>query len=274
VKVEKNQVEVYKIPRLEKPPLIACWQVHDVGKLGSKAIDFLIEKLGGQEIAEMNPLGFFSLGGARFKDDLVQILESKFWACEDHNLLVFKSDEPAFEQHRFLSLLLDFAEHNFQIRECYTLNGVLSFVAHTLPRKILAVFTQPEFYERLQIYGLEGMTWEGPPALSSYLLWLAKRRGIAGVSLWPQIPFYLATRQDPQAIKQALSFLDKRFNLGLDLGVFDSEIKYQNEKIARLREEDAEIEGYIKRLESGSSLDEEEQVALVRAIHELFARGD
>lgn len=62
------------------------------------------------------------------------------------------------------------------------------------------------------------MTWEGPAAISSYLLWLAKRRGILGVSLLPEIPIYLATGEDPHAVKVTLSFLNRRFNLGLDLG--------------------------------------------------------
>ncbi|GAI44774.1 unnamed protein product, partial [marine sediment metagenome] len=106
------------------------------------------------------------------------------------------------------------------------------------------------------------MTWEGPPAISSYLLWLAKRRDIPGISLWPEIPFYLAAGEDPTAIKLTLSFLDSRFSLGLDLGELDSDIGNQNEKIARLREEDAEIDEYINRLESGLSLNEEEQVRL------------
>jgi proteasome assembly chaperone (PAC2) family protein len=117
------------------------------------------------------------------------------------------------------------------------------------------------------------MTWEGPPAISSYLLWLAKRRGIPGVSLWPEIPFYLATREDPQAIKLTLSFLNRRFNLGLNLGEFDLEIRDQNEKIAQLRKENAEINGYINTLESGVRLDEEEQLKLAREIYELLGKG-
>jgi hypothetical protein len=69
--------------------------------VGSQVTDFLIEKLGGQEIAEIKPLGFFMFGGVRFKGDLVQVPESKFWVCEKQSLLIFRSDEPAFEHHMF-----------------------------------------------------------------------------------------------------------------------------------------------------------------------------
>jgi proteasome assembly chaperone (PAC2) family protein len=274
MRVEKDLFEIHQIPHLRSPSLIVSWQTQDVGKLGSTVIHFLIEKLGGEEIAEIKPLGFFPFGGVRFKDDLVQTPESKFWACEKDNLLIFKSDEPVFEHYQFLNLVLDFAEGLCHAKELYTISGAASYIAHTNPRRILTVFNQPEIKDRLQGYGLEDMTWEGPPAISSYLLWVSRRRAISGVSLWPEIPFYLANREDPQAIKVTLSFLKRRFNLGLDLGEFDLEIKYQNEKISRLRKEDAEIDKSISMLENGHKLEEGEQLKLASEIYELLRKRD
>ena len=71
-KVEKELFEIYKTPQFQNPSLMVGWQTHDVGIIGLRVIDFLNEKLGGQEIAKIKPLGFFSSGGAAFKDDLVQ----------------------------------------------------------------------------------------------------------------------------------------------------------------------------------------------------------
>jgi proteasome assembly chaperone (PAC2) family protein len=272
MQVERSPLEIYKTPKLHGPSLIVGWQTRDVGKLGPKVIDFLNEKLGGREIAEIKPLGFFPFGGIRFKDDLVQVPESKFWACEKDNLLIFRSDEPVFEHYQFLNSVLDFAESYCHAKELYTLSGVVSFIAHTSPRRILAVFNKVELKKSLQGYGLEDMTWEGPPAISSYLLWLAQKRGISGVSLWPEITFYLATREDPVAIKLTLSFLNRRFNLDLNLGEFDLEISNLNEKIAELRKEDTEINKYISMLESGLRLDEEGQLKLAEKVYELLGK--
>jgi len=272
--VERDPLEIYKILQVQSPSLIVSWQTQDIGKLGSRVIDFLNEKLAGQEVAEIKPTGFFALGGVRFKNDLVQVQESKFWVCERNNLLIFKSDEPVFDHYKFLNAVLDFAEDHCRVKELYTISGAVSLVAHTNPRRILTVFNQSEFREKLQGYGLEDMTWEGPPAISSYLLWVAQRRGLSGVSLWPEIPFYLAAREDPQAIKLVLSFLNRRFSLGLNLEEFDLETSHQNEKIARLRNENAEIDKYISMLESGQSLDGEEQLKLTREIYELLEKQE
>ncbi len=169
---------------------------------------------------------------------------------------------------------MDFAEEPCRAKEIYTVSGTIASVAHTSPRRILSVFNQPEFREGLQNYGLEDMTWEGPPAISSYLLWVAQRRGISGMSLWPEVPFYLAATEDSEAIRQTLSFLDKRFNLSLDLGEFELEIERQNKKLARLREESPEVNKSIEMLEQGLSLDESEQVRLAERVSKLFKRRE
>ncbi len=270
--MEKDLFEVYQPPRPGKPALIVSWQDHDIGELGSSITDFLNEKLGGEKIAEIKPPGFFPFGGAVFKDDLLQFPESKFWACDKSDLLIFRSEEPKYECYKFLNAVLDFSEYYCHIKELYTISGTVALSAHTTPRRILAVYNQAEFQKMLQGYGLEDMTWEGPPAISSYLLWEAGSRGIPGVSLWPEIPFYLASGEDPAAIKLTLSFLVSRFNLGLDLEEFDLKIGSQNERIARLRSDNAEINEYINQLESGLTLNEEEQVKLARAVYEVLER--
>jgi len=270
--VEKDLFEIYKTPQLQVPSLIVGWQTRDIGKLSSKVIDFLNEKLGGEAIAEIKPVGFFPLGGAVFKDDIVHVPESKFWACQKNNLLLFKSEEPRYEKYKFLNAVLDLAEYHCQAKEVYTINATPSLTAHTAHRRILTVFNRPEFQKKLRRYGLINMDFEGPPAISSYLLWLAKRRGIPGVSLWPEIPFYLAAREDPQAIKQILSCLNKRFNLNLDFGELDFEIREQYEKIAQLRLENLEINKSISYLESGLSLGKEEQMKLAQEVYQLLEK--
>lgn len=270
--MERVPVEIYGTPKLDRPSLIVSWQTRDVGKCSIRAVDFLIEKLDGQPVAEMKPSGFFSFGGIRFREDLVLAQGSQFWACEKDNLLIFKSDEPEFEQYRFLSILLDTMEQYFRIKEIYTLSGAMTWRAHTHPRRILTVFNQKGLKEHLEGSGLEYMTWQGPPAISSYLLWVANKRGIPGVSLWPEIPFYLSAREDSEALKAVLFFLNDRFGLHLELEWLEGEIKEQSERLIRLRAEDPDIDGYVDRLEKGLPLNEKEQLTLVRKVYDVLKR--
>jgi proteasome assembly chaperone (PAC2) family protein len=273
MEVEEPQANLYLTPHLQGPSLIVSWQTRDVGKVASRVIDFLSEKTDGIDVGEIKPQGFFSFGGVRFENDLVKVPESKWRASEQKNLLMLKSDEPEFDHYLFLTTLLDMAVSHFQVRRIYTLNGSLSPRPHTFPRRILTVFNQPEIREELQGDGLEGLTWEGPPALSSYLLWTAREKGIPAASLWLEVPFYLAGGEDPQAIRTALAFLDRKFDLGLNLGGLDLEIQDHKEKLSQLREENGDVDRWIHLLETGETLEEEDQIKLTKEVRDHLSKG-
>ena len=258
-------------PKFENPSLIVGWE-QDSGKLSPKVIEYLNKKIKSKSFCEIEPMDFFSLAGVAIENDVAQFPEGKFYYSQRNDLVIFKGSEPRTERYRFLNAIADLAQSYCKIKELYTISGSISPIAHTSPRRISAVFNQQEISESLRGYGLEDMSWEGPPAISSYLLWIAKNRGIPGVSLWPEIPFYLAAGEDFQAIKLTLSFLDKRFNLGLDFEELDEKIRAQNIKIEQLREEDSEINRYIGMLESELSLSEEEQVELTMKVTELLEK--
>ncbi|MHC4084647.1 MAG: PAC2 family protein [Planctomycetota bacterium] len=260
-------------PKFENPSLIVGWEA-DSGNLSPKVIEYLNKKIKGRSFCEIEPEGFFSLAGVAIENNIAQFPESKFYYSQRNDLVIFKSSEPQIEQYRFLNAIADFAQSYCKIKDLYTISGTISPIAHNNPRRISAVYNQEAIQEKHRGYGLYDLNWEGPPAINSYLLWVAKNRGVPGVSLWPQIPFYLAAGEDFQATKLILSFLDKKFNLGLDFGELDEEIKNQNTKIEMLREEDSEIDKYIGMLEGELSLSETEQMKLTMKVTEVLENKD
>ena len=267
----KNILKFSGQPKFKNPSLIVGW-TEDAGKLSPKVIEYLNKKIKGKSFCEIEPVGFFSLAAVAVENNVAQFPENKFYCTERNDLVIFKGSEPQFERYRFLNAILDVAQHYCKVKELFTVSGVISPIAHTDSRKISAVFNQQEIRKKLSNFGLEDMSWKGPPAISSYLLWVAKSRDIPGVSLWPTIPFYLATGEDPQAVKLTLSFLDKRFNLDLDFRGLDEEIRDQNIKIDQLREENSEINKSIGLLEGGLALSEEEQMELTKEVAKLLEK--
>jgi predicted ATP-grasp superfamily ATP-dependent carboligase len=275
---EEYPFKIYAKPEFQSSSLIVSW-AEDAGKLGPKVVDYLNKKLGSQEFAEIEPVDFFPLGGVSVENDVAQFPESKFHHCQPYSLVIFKSSSPRAEWYKFLNLVLDVAEHYCHVKELYTIGGMVSFGAHTAPRELFALANSPEIKEVLSQYNLaRDMDYQTPPGqrptLSSFLLWVAKRRNIAGASLWVPIPFYLVAMEDPQAWKKTLQFLDKRFNLKMDFTDLDEEIGRQNEKMAQLRIRSPEIDSYIRRLESNLSLTEEEGERLVKKIEESLGKRD
>jgi proteasome assembly chaperone (PAC2) family protein len=259
-------------PKFENPSLIVGWN-KDAGQLSPRVIEYLNKKINSRSFCEIEPIDFFSLAGVTIEGDIAQFPESKFYYGQKNDLVIFKGSEPAYERHRFLNAITDLAQHYYKVKQIYTISGTICSIAHTDSRKILAVFNEKKLQEELREYGLVDMNWQGTPATSSFLLWIAQKKEIPGVSLWTQIPFYLAASEDFQAIKQTLSFLDKRFNLELDLKELDEQILEQNTKIEQLRQQDAEINRCIGALESGLSLSEEEQLSLIKSVSECLEFG-
>lgn len=268
---EPVNIDVRFQPELENASLIVGWQ-EDAGKLGSKVIDYLKKHIKGGCFGEIEPEKFFPMGGVAINNDIAQFPASKFYAGTRKDLVIFESNQPAHERYGFLNTALDVGQYYCRIYELYTVSGIISPIAHTTPRRLMVVFNQEEFQRRLRGYELENMTWEGPPAINSFLLWLAQKREIPGVSLWPEISFYLTATEDPKAVKSVLSFFNRRFDLGLDFAELDSRIQAQGERLALLRKESPEIDKYIRTLEVGLSLNEEEQFKLSQGVTEFLEK--
>jgi len=271
-------IKIYKKPNMGNASLVLGWR-EDIGNLGRKATDYLNRKLKGRVFAGIEPELFFSLGGVAIENNLAQFPESKFYACQEHELVIFQSDFPRSEWHKFLNSVLNVAEHRCQVKELYILGAMVSLSAHTVPRQLLAVVNSTEMKETLSRYDLAmELDYQTSPSerptLSSFLSWVAKERHIPGVSLWVPIPFYLTTMGDAQAQKKVLSFLNERLDLKIDFSDLNQAIQEQNEKLALARSRFAQIDDYINRLESNLMLSEEENGELIKKIEDFLREGD
>ena len=276
--IEKNPFKVYEKPELPSSSLVVGWN-EDAGKLGSKVIDYLHKNLRCIEFAEIEPADFFPLTGVSVKDDVAQFPESRFYYCPKGNLVILKSDPPKAEWYKFLCSILDIAEQYCHAKELYTIGGMVSMSAHSNPRELLAIANSPQMKRVLSQYDLAGdFNYETPPGqrptTSSFLIWLAKERNIAGASLWVPVPFYLISSEDPQAWRKAIEFLDIRFNLSIDFKELDENVATQNEKISGARVRLPEVDNFIRKLESNLVLTPEENEKLVKEMDEFLREID
>ena len=267
-------LKFYWQPELQSSSLIVAWSV-DASGLGTKVTDYLKRKLRGQSFCEIEPEEFFPLGGVSIQDNLVQFPESNFYVCPENNLVIFRGHPPSYEWYKFLNLILDAAEQYCRVKEVYTIGGMVSLGAHTTPRELLGVFNSVELKEALSSYNLaDRLDYETPlgqrPTLSSFLLWMAKKRNIPGGSLWVSVPFYLVAVDDPKARRRVVEFFNQRFDLRIDLSDLDEEIRQQNQAIAEMRASSPDVDESISRLESNLRLSDEENQRLVKEIEKLL----
>ena len=273
---EGQPFKLFFKPELESSPLVVAWN-QDAGRVGPKVADYLNNELASREFAEITPESFFALSGVSIEDDIAQFPESKFYCCRGKSLVIFRSDVPRYEWYEFLSLVLDIAEKYCKVKEIYTVGGMVSPGAHTTPRMLLSVTNSTEMKPMLRQYDLisdmDYETQDGQrPTFSSFLLWAAKRRNIAGISLWVPVPFYLLAVEDPWACKKVMEFFDRRFDLNINFASIDDEIARQDREIAQVRSQVPELDNYISKLESNLGLTVDESEKLVKELEE-WLRG-
>jgi proteasome assembly chaperone (PAC2) family protein len=273
---EGQSFKLFAKPKLESSSLVIAWN-QDAGKVGPSFVDYLNRKLESREFAEISPERFFSLGGVSVEDDVAQFPESKFYWCPEKSLVILKSDIPRYEWYEFLDLVLDIAEKYCKVKEIYTVGGMVSAAAHTAPRMLLSVVNSTEMKRILSHHDLvSDMDYETRddqrPTFSSFFLWAAKRRNIAGANLWVTLPFYLLAVEDPQACKRVVEFFNSRLDLNIDFADIDVEVAKRNKEIAQVRSKSPELDGYISKLEGNLSLTVDESGKLVREIEEWLRR--
>ena len=257
-------------PELQNPSFIVGWST-DAGRLGTRIINYLNNKLSGQPFCEIEPVDFFPLRGVAIDDNIVQFPESEFYTCPNDDLLLFKSTPPGHEWYKYLSLVLDIAENHCHVKELYVISGMVSLGTHNGPRQLWGTCNTTDFKNSLSSFQIiREMDFVSPPrqrpTLNSFLLWAAKRRNIPAASLMIPIPFYLVAVGDPVAEKKVLDFFSRRLNLGIEFDDLDGEIRQQNQMIDELRNSFPDIDESIRKLETNIGLSEEESQRLVKEI--------
>ncbi len=273
---EEGSFIIHKEPGLSGCTLMVGWN-DDGSRLGCQTIDFLCKMLRCEPFGEIEPDDFFPLNGIVVQDDVAKFPECNFYFCKEKKLILFKSSPPRFEWYKFLNTVLDAVQKVCSIDVLYTVGSMVSFGAHTANRSIMATVNSAQVKELLADFDINrGVDYESPPGqrptLSSYLIWVAKRRDIPAASLWVPVPFYLLSSEDPRGCKKLVDFLNIKLNLDIDTMIMDKNISGQDEKIRTITQEFPEIENYIDRLENNIGLSDEQSDKLVEIMDKYLSK--
>jgi proteasome assembly chaperone (PAC2) family protein len=249
---------------MEQSSFIVGW-TRDIGAVSRLAADYLIKTSGGSSFCQIEPTGFYPVGGVNVLDDVAQFPQGRFFHSQSRSAVILRGDEPQSDRYEFLNAVLDLAQHDAKATALYTINGIAALTAHTTARRIFGVFNDVAMQRKLQQLVPADANWQGPPHMSTYLLWLAGQRHLPGVSLWVEVPFYLSDYEDHQSVKAAVSLLSMMLGWELDLGELDRLADDQDHKLAQL-EDDPEIREKIRALEDGEPLGRQEQEELIEAV--------
>jgi predicted ATP-grasp superfamily ATP-dependent carboligase len=252
--------------------LVAGWR-GDSARLGAGVIEYLRGALQCREGGRIALEPFFSFDGVNVENHLIRFPENRLYTGTGARALLFLGDPPHYQWYDYLNAIIDQARQVAEVGVLFTLGCMFSLSFHKQPREILMVFNSETAKKRFASGRPErSIDYQTPPdqkpTLNSYLLWVARRNNIPGVSLWVPVPFYLAPVGDRYAEKMIITFFNEKLDWRVDVSDLDREVRGQHAAIDRLRGDNKEVDDYLTRLECSRDLTEEENLKLMKAVEE------
>lgn len=235
----KSGVKLYRKPRLKDPYLIAAWP--GMGNVALKTARYLQEKTNAQEMGEIEPADFFQLGGIFIKNAIIEPSElprSRFYYRKDRNLrndlIIFTGEaQPiAGKEYEVASRVLEVAE-GYKIKRIYTFAAMPTSMDYKKRPEVWATATSGELVEDIKGYNLRILNEGTISGMNGLLLGFAKERGIDGICLLGEIPYYTIQVENPRSSQVVLERLTEMLGIHIDFTELERQAEYSEREITK-----------------------------------------
>lgn len=225
LKIERN-------PQFASPRLIlgfSGWM--DGGDVSTGTIKYLREKLDAEQFARIEPAGFYIYNfpgtmeisslfrpHTKMKDGLVQKYDppaNNFYGSSEHNLILFSGKEPNLNWEQYADCIFELCE-KFGIRRFFFVGSVAGLTPHTREPRMTFSMSDEKLKTLLPQQGVRFSNYQGPAALTSYLLSRAPAQGVDMLSMVAEIPAYVQG-YNPRCIEAAVRVLSHMLDLRINL---------------------------------------------------------
>lgn len=266
---------------------------NDAGSAASYAVEHLVDQLGAQHIARLDPDEYFDFTEARpvtraagkYRRELTWPGNNLYHVrmSSGRDLLLMVGTEPHLRWKRYARELADLAEQ-FNVTEVLALGALLADTPHTRPVPLSGGAGSEDFGNRLKREGVKSSGYEGPTGILSVFSVALDERNIPNGSIWASVPHYISASPNPKASAAILEKLNRLLPLNVSIDKLNTEaIDYDSEIEAALRD-NPEAQQYVRQLEMRDPLlglpspaeDIEEEVddakaeGLIRSIEEYL----
>ncbi|MCX5714285.1 MAG: PAC2 family protein [Candidatus Omnitrophica bacterium] len=233
-------IKIVKRPRLKSPYLISAWP--GMGEVAFKAATYLIEKLGPQEFAQIDPQDYFYQTASVVQKGILgipQLPYGKFYYWKNktgkNDLIIFVSNaQPDLVRAQ------DYCQKIISLAKSFKVKKAIGFAASPQPidhlhlPKVWFCATSTQIKEELKKYNLNLMDEGTISGMNGLFLGLAKSEGIDGFCMLGEIPLYTIQIENPKASYAVLEALNRILSLGLDLSALMNQSHAVEEEINKL----------------------------------------
>ena len=209
-------------PSPESCSLLASWP--GIGNVSLLVAKYLKEKLGAEEIGEINPIGFFEPVGILVRDNIVEspsFPKSKFYYWQDDKaskgLLIFIGEEqPSTKGYELINQVLNVAQ-KLNVNRTYSCAAAVTRIHHSEKSQVWGAATRPELLDELTENGVILQGNLRIAGLNGLILGLSKERGLDGICLLGEVPSFATQISNPKASLAVLEILSNMLEIDVNL---------------------------------------------------------
>ena len=252
-----SELRVSARPELSRPVLIAAFRGwNDGAQAASLAAGYLAKLWGAEQIADVDPEGFFDFQATRPQVSLVDGItrridwpETAFYHARprhlDRDVVLLLGIEPNVRWRAFTELVVGHTQE-LGVELVVTLGALLADVPHTRPSPVTGSASDENLVKEL---GLSTSRYEGPTGIVGVLHDACNKAGIPSASLWAAVPHYVSLTPSPRAAAALCERLGGLFGIKIETGELDQAAETYEEQVSQAVATDEETAAYVEELE-------------------------
>ena len=238
---------------------------NDGAQAASLAAGYLAKLWGAEQIADVDPEGFFDFQATRPHVSLVDGItrriewpETAFYHATppglDRDVVLLLGIEPNVRWRSFTELVVGQVEA-LGIELVVTLGALLADVPHTRPSPVTGSASDAELVKEL---GLSTSRYEGPTGIVGVVHDACNKAGIPSASLWAAVPHYVSLTPSPRAAAALCDRLGGLLGVEIDTAELDQAAQTYEEQVSQAVASDEETAAYVEELENRADTVEED----------------
>ncbi|MBU1121091.1 MAG: PAC2 family protein [Candidatus Omnitrophota bacterium] len=227
-------------PKLKNPIFIAAWP--GMGEVAYRSVLFLREVMEFKMFAKLEAIDFFKPAAVFVKKGIIDMpaLPAGFFYYakgkkNSPDIILFLGEaQPPLEYAEALSLaIIDFVK-KYNSKAIFTFAAKPEPIDHKGDSAVWFAATHNDIFKEFLGLNLKALNEGQISGLNGIILGIAKKKGLKGVCLLGEIPFYTVQIENPKASANILRIIDRYLKLNLNLAPLVERSKFVEEEIDKL----------------------------------------
>jgi proteasome assembly chaperone (PAC2) family protein len=226
---------------LNDPWLLAVWP--GMGHVALNAGLYLVAKLAMRQIAHLSSRDLFDVEHIEIEEGIVKLgplPQNRFFVWQDpkkkHDLIVFVGEaQPSTGRYGFCHRLLD-AAMEMGVKRFFTFAAIATQLHPATEPHVTGVATDGQALKELQEEKVKILEDGQIGGLNGVLLGAGTERGLRGIGLLGEIPFFASQLPNPKASKAVLEIFLKMIDIDVDLSDIQKQADAMEIKLTELFE--------------------------------------